>query len=88
MALLITMARFANSLNPTVVVPVASILSVEKQNIPALPNQPASSAQYNMLFTLVNPYNGSREILIKYGQNITQRDTDFAAFETATTQVI
>lgn len=81
-------AQFTGSTTPQATVLLNSVVSVEKQNISALPGQPASSAQYAIVFTMREADSREKTQTIKYGQNVTKRDADLATFIAATTLVI
>jgi hypothetical protein len=49
------MIYFATAIDPTQSVPAEGILTFEKIDIPALPDQPASTAKYGIVFVMVEP---------------------------------
>lgn len=75
------LVKFANSKTPTAVVGVDYIVAIEKIDQPALPNQPAGSAQYGIMINYIFPNSNTKTAKI-YWTTKAQRDTDFTAFET------
>lgn len=69
-------AKFTNAINSNTVVPVDHIVSVEAVDIDALPNQPASSAEYKIAITLVYPNSATKNIDIKFATS-GARNTSF-----------
>lgn len=72
---------FTNAINNKVVVPVEFVHSAEKLNIPAAPNAPASTAEYLILFTMVQVGSATKVIKIRFATSAA-RDTSFTNYET------
>lgn len=72
---------FAGSTNPNNVVGVEHINTIEKQDIPALPNTPASSARYNIVIGYQYPNGYTKNTTVQYLVQAT-RDTAFTTFKT------
>lgn len=66
----------------SVYVPVESIHSVEALDIPAVPNQPASSAEYLIVITSLRPNGHTKEIKIRFASS-SARNTSLTNFKTA-----
>lgn len=79
------LVKFANSKTPTVPVNADFIKSIEKIDIPANPNQPASSAEYGILVTYLLP--GVPDAKVMWTTSA-QRNTDFTSFETLVSATI
>jgi hypothetical protein len=73
------LVKFSNSKTPTVPVNADFIAAIEKIDIPANPNQPASSAEYGILVTYVLPHAAPQKVM--WAVKAT-RDAAFTAFET------
>lgn len=73
---------FTNAVNNKVSIPVEFVHSVEKINIPPAPNAPATTAQYLILFTMVQVGSANKIIKINF-LTAAARDTSFANYETA-----
>jgi hypothetical protein len=82
------MTHFTNSLKPTIKIPVEQVISVEKQDISANPNGPSSTAQYLLVFGVLDAANAPvRYIKVPFA-TANLRNTSFtnytSAFSTAT----
>ena len=73
--------HFTNAVNADTVVAVEHIATAEKIDIPALPNQPASSAKYLILLTLVYPGSITKDVKIEFATSVA-RDTSFTNLKT------
>jgi len=75
------LVKFSSSLTPTAVVGADHIVDIAKIDLPALPNQPASTARYGIQVSYVYP-NSQTKVAKIYWDSQSQRNTDFTAFET------
>lgn len=66
----------------SVYVPVESIHSVEGLDLPALPNQPAATAEYLIVITSLRPNGQTKEIKIRFA-DATDRNTALTNFKSA-----
>lgn len=75
---------FTNAItaDQNVFVPAEMVQSAEKLNITAIPNQPASAAEYLIVFTSPNPNAHTKEIKIRFADEST-RNTSFTNLKTA-----
>ena len=71
------MVHFTNSLKPSIKIPVEDIINVEKQDVAAVPNGPASTAQYLLLFTIKDAANSAVRYLKVPFATANLRDTSF-----------
>lgn len=79
------LVKFSTSKTPTVTVNADFIASIEKIDIPANPNQPASSAEYGILVTYVLPHAVPQKVMWDVKAT---RDTAFTALETLVCAVV
>ena len=74
--------HFTAAENADTLVPVDHIVTAEKVDIPAISNQPASTAKYQIKLTLVYPGSTTKDITINFTSD-TDRDTSFGNLKTA-----
>ncbi len=75
------LVKFANSLTPTAVVGVDHIVDIAKIDLPALPNQPASTERYGISVSYIYPNSHTKTANIYWAVEAT-RNADFTTFET------
>lgn len=75
------LAKFSAAINNTTTVPVEAVQAIEKQDIGALPNSPSTSAEYNIIITVLLAGSvQAKQIAIKFATAVA-RDAAFASFE-------
>ena len=79
------LVKFSTSKTPTVPVNADFIASIEKIDIPANPNQPASSAEYGILVTYVLPHAAPQKVM---WTTSAARNTAYTSFETLVSATI
>lgn len=79
--------HFTSSQTPSVYVPVEHVNTVDKLDIPAVPNQPSSTAKYLILVTSVYPSGETKKIEIPFTTSAA-RDTSLVNFKAAMSTAI
>jgi hypothetical protein len=74
--------HFTNAVNADTIVAAEHIATADKLDIDALPNQPASTAKYFILLTLVYPGAGTKDVKIEFATSIA-RNASFTNLKTA-----
>jgi hypothetical protein len=74
--------HFTNSTTPSQYVSVEHVLSVDALDIPAVPNQPSSTAKYQIVVTYQDPDNKARTSIINFLTSAA-RNTSLGNFKTA-----
>ena len=81
------LTKFSTSTTPNAVVGVEHLASVDKLDTSAIPNQPAGTARFNLLFTYQYPDGQTKKVTIPFLLDAT-RNTALATFHTNNTVTI